>query len=120
MTDTYADLRALAVTDADAHGVASWMEAIDTGALDSEEIAEDLVLLFKIKAAFVALHAERDALAATVEKVRALHPPLLIRLGPDAGKSLCGRCDPSEGFYPCATIRALSTPDGPADGRHSE
>ena len=60
-------------------------------------------------------HATRSAIAraeaaeAAIAAVRALHPALPIRLGPDAGKAMCGSCDPDVGFYPCATIRALDT-----------
>ena len=59
-------------------------------------------------------HATRSAIAraeaaeATIAAVRALHPALPIRLGPDAGKTMCGSCDPDEGL-PCPTIRALDT-----------
>ena len=57
-----------------------------------------------------ALLAERDALAAKVEAVRALHRPY----SPFRGNALfCGECEGDEFVpYPCPTARAL---DGGAE-----
>ena len=51
-----------------------------------------------------ALLAERDALAATVERVRALHRE-------NDFPSQAGACNECDGWYPCETIRALTDPD---------
>ena len=56
----------------------------------------------------LALLAERDALAATVERVRALHHEgaPFVRPGGQDRRCSCG------GRWPCPTIRALdTTPD---------
>lgn len=53
-----------------------------------------------------AARAERDALAATVERVRALH----VAYYPFRdGRGYCGICE-GDGFdpYPCSTIRAIN------------
>ena len=61
----------------------------------------------------LALLAERDALAATVERVRALHhegAPFVRFCGQDRRCSCGGR-------WPCPTIRALdTTPDTGGEG----
>ena len=52
-----------------------------------------------------AARAERDALAATVERVRALHEPYYPFRD---GRACCGVCEGDEfAPYPCQTIRAL-------------
>lgn len=57
-----------------------------------------------------AARAERDALAATVERVRALHEPYYPFRD---GRACCGVCEGDEFVpYPCQTIRAL---DGGAE-----
>ena len=50
------------------------------------------------------LVAERDALAAKVERVRALHRE-------NDFPSQAGACNECDGWYPCETIRALTDPD---------
>ena len=51
--------------------------------------------------------AERDALAATVERVRALHKPYYPFRD---GRAYCGVCEGDP--YPCQTIRALDAETG--------
>ena len=54
--------------------------------------------------------AERDALAATVERVRALHEPYYPFRD---GYACCGVCEGDEFVpYPCQTIRALDAETG--------
>ena len=57
-----------------------------------------------------AARAERDALAATVERVRALH----VAYYPFRdGRGYCGICEGDEfDPYPCSTIRALAAETG--------
>ena len=53
-----------------------------------------------------AARAERDALAATVERVRALHEPYYPFRD---GRAYCGVCEGDEfAPYPCSTIRAIN------------
>ena len=57
-----------------------------------------------------AARAERDALAATVERVRALHEPYYPFRD---GYACCGVCEGDEFVpYPCQTIRALDAETG--------
>ena len=57
-----------------------------------------------------AARAERDALAATVERVRALHEPYYPFRN---GYACCGVCEGDEFVpYPCQTIRALDAETG--------
>lgn len=57
-----------------------------------------------------AARAERDALAATVERVRALHAPYYPFRD---GRGYCGICEGDEfDPYPCSTIRALDAEKG--------
>ena len=60
------------------------------------------------------LTRERDEARAAIDRVRALHADSVRWTGEPRYCAACSQ------VYPCATIRALATPDGPADGRHSE
>ena len=53
----------------DARDVAAWVEAIDSGALDSEEIAEDLVVLSKMIRERAAAPSLGERIALAIEAV---------------------------------------------------
>ena len=57
---------------------------------------------------------QRDEARAAIARVRALHVATSTVVDPGPWCPVCASA------YPCATIRALDTPDDPADGRHGE
>lgn len=76
---------------------------------DSRDGADAHYIALANPTRILALLDERDALAAAVERVRALHEKLTTL----AGERFCRRCQMrSEDMWPCETIAAL---DGEAD-----
>lgn len=55
------------------------------------------------------VEAERDQLAAAIERVRALHQPVGVVAAAEAG--VPPECAAGCGAHPCATIRALPPQD---------
>ena len=80
--------------------------AVEAGEYDAELIAAAINAL----PALLDAAAERDRLAATVKRVRALHEPYYPFRD---GRACCGVCEGDEfDPYPCSTIRALDAETG--------
>ena len=70
--------------------------------------AELIVAAVNALPALLDAAAERDALAAKVERVRALHQREVIAVHEFGPEAWCPTC---ELHYPCPTIRAITDPD---------